>query len=174
MNSAGAMLPLPDFAVQLANRARAIRVFRVAGVLFGSVARLEHRCRPGCCHRPNQQRMWPLRMLIRSFLYVTGRTSRVGETADDIEVELLGVQRISLTTGEIDAESLSGVEVVSLWVDFGRNALYAYTYDEPRETSTDGAVETRPRRLDPPALEVTADREPSANEWIAAIPINET
>jgi hypothetical protein len=105
------------------------------------------------------------------FLYVTGRSAEVGDTMAEVKVELLGVQRIELATGEITAGALDDVDVIQLWVDSENGAIFAQSYEEPWETSADGAVETHLRRLDAETLKVTADRELTAQEQVTVLPL---
>jgi hypothetical protein len=106
-------------------------------------------------------------------LLITGRSVEVGQTMQDINAHGLGIERINIVPGEIEARALDGVDLTQLWATPDGGALYALGYDQPWET-TNGVVNPVLRRLDPQTLEVQAERELSPDSWVTAVPMATT
>lgn len=123
-------------------------------------------------------------------IYLTGKSVALGDGAQDIQAQGLGIRRIDLDSGEIVAAAVDGAEVAQLWVAPAGDALYALAYDQPWEAAQgavttrlipgedgDSVIEvveatpaTRLLRLDPATLGVLAERTVSDGDWVLAVP----
>lgn len=94
-------------------------------------------------------------------LYVFGSEGEVNEATEesgDYIQRGLGVTRVDLTTGEIEAESLDGDQLMELLVEPDGSAIYAMGPTVPWMMAT-GQTRVRLSRLDGQTLDVLVDRE---------------